>query len=246
MLIMTCCSQSPLSAAELTNDYAPDSSPSEKVNHWRSLHRYAASLDDLTFDPVAAEAYYTNWYNGISTEGECKANWDTLVTENPVDYSSALNFELWCWQRHDDVSRVHSRRRRISFERCQAIYRGPRYGWFTSHLYLSTQMIQIISQMREAVDFVGLFYLSHAGDVNSIAVPIYSSAQELIDNVDTIVVDFETTNLDTTGKTVLGGSIPFRMVEPRMQIDYPGLTFYGDLSGYYTALRDVQVAIAID
>lgn len=89
---------------------------------WGMLHSYSA-VNTTKWNPAVARQWYeTEWMLMVPGCGECRQHWAELTEEYPPDFSSPKAFFEWGWARHDDVSRLHSKRPRITLEEAYAIY----------------------------------------------------------------------------------------------------------------------------
>lgn len=99
--------------------------PSAVVVHqtaWGLLHSYAPT-NAIEWSPAVARQWYQDeWKPLIPSCGECRQHWAELEAKHPPDFSSPQAFFKWAWARHDDVSRLHSQRPRISLDQAYALF----------------------------------------------------------------------------------------------------------------------------
>ncbi len=93
-----------------------------RMTAWGLLHSYAPT-NATKWNPATARQWYdTEWTQLIPSCGECRVHWAELTDKYPPDFSSPEAFFEWGYWRHDDVSRLHSKRPRITLEEAYAIY----------------------------------------------------------------------------------------------------------------------------
>jgi hypothetical protein len=84
-------------------------------NHWLPLHRYP--FEHYKDAESAKHWYYSEWLPKVPSIGcSCQSHWKDLTEKHPPDFSSPEAMFEWGWARHDDVSREHSNRPRITLE----------------------------------------------------------------------------------------------------------------------------------
>jgi len=111
-----------ISRAKFRGDI-PQRTESPKVNHWLPLHRYAVEHVSDWNPCLASRWYFEEWKPRIPTYGcACEKHWKELTEDHPPDFSSPQAFFEWGYWRHDDVSRLHSKRPQISLEQAYAMY----------------------------------------------------------------------------------------------------------------------------
>ena len=100
-----------------------------RPNHWLPLHRYA-SEHAVDWSPnTASHWYFEEWKPRIPTYGcQCEQHWKELENQYPPDFSSPQAFFEWGWARHDDVSRLHSHRPRLTLEQAYELF-WPDYSF---------------------------------------------------------------------------------------------------------------------
>jgi len=93
-------------------------------NHWKPLHLYPL-IRQYDWNPCWANRwYYETWKPNIPPYGcRCKENWQELEDKYPPDFSSPENFFRWGWERHNDVSRLHSKKPTITFEEAYKLWK---------------------------------------------------------------------------------------------------------------------------
>ncbi len=102
-----------------------------KFNAWGTLHSYAPDNVSQWNSAIARQWYQDVWKPLIPSCGECRQHWEELTKQYPPDFSSPQAFFKWTWARHDDVSRLHSLRPRISLDQAYALY-WPRFNQATA------------------------------------------------------------------------------------------------------------------
>lgn len=92
-------------------------------NHWPPLHRYGP-MNSRNWDSATAEKWYNQiWLPKVPNIGcSCQPHWAELTKRHPPDFSSAKAFFEWGWSRHDDVSRMHSKRPLITLSQAYEMY----------------------------------------------------------------------------------------------------------------------------
>ncbi len=108
--------------------HLPQLEPIADCKPWDSLHRYAYEHRN-DWDATTAERWYLiRWmrtvpkYKPDGAPCGCQTHWAELTKQFPPDFSTPQAFFEWGWARHDDVSRLHSKRPRITLEEAYAIY----------------------------------------------------------------------------------------------------------------------------
>ena len=97
---------------------------------WVSLHTYPVKHWSNWNQAIAKRWYWNEWlpmaidYLSKDLSCACAAHWAELTTKHKPVFSSAAAFERWAYDRHDDVSRIHSGAPRISFETCRKTWRA--------------------------------------------------------------------------------------------------------------------------
>lgn len=95
----------------------------QAYNHWLPLHRYAPKhAGDWNADK-AEDWYNRTWKPNIpSGSCNCGEHWRELESKYPPDFSSAKAFFEWGWERHNDVSRLHSHRPQITLDEAYKLF----------------------------------------------------------------------------------------------------------------------------
>lgn len=89
---------------------------------WGLLHSYSPTNSSKWNAATARQWYQDEWKPLIPGCGECRQHWAELEAKFPPDFSSPQAFFRWAWARHDDVSRIHSLRRRITLEQAYLLF----------------------------------------------------------------------------------------------------------------------------
>lgn len=89
---------------------------------WLEAHRYAPANAD-NWEPMAAMRWYNAWADRIPRFGcGCQNHWSEMTRVHRPTFTSPKAFFEWFWARHDDVSRQHSGRPRITLDQAYALY----------------------------------------------------------------------------------------------------------------------------
>lgn len=190
----------------------PQKSVSLAIDPWRDIHRYPIE-NAATWSPEKASRRYQSWlalvpqFKPDGASCGCQTHWAELTKEFPPDFSSPEAFERWVFDRHDDVSRLHSGAKRISWEQSQRLWRGPRVGFMAATYQeiggTETFHRTLLPELRHLVRIAGFHATSCPGDTSLLKVPYYQSRKELIDQCDTIITWGIDDIRDCAGKMVI-------------------------------------------
>ena len=182
------------------------------MNPWIPFHRYP--IENITkWSPDKAERWYKiDWlpyvpqYKPDGAPCGCQTHWAELTKEFPPDFSSPEAFERWAFDRHDDVSRLHSGAKRITWEQSQRLWQGPKVAFLaTTYQQIGgteTWHRTLLPELRHLVRIVGFHATSCLGDTSLLKVPIIDR-KSLIEQAD-IVVTWGIDDLrDCAGKRVI-------------------------------------------
>jgi glycosyltransferase involved in cell wall biosynthesis len=196
----------------LSPGHLPQLESIPECNPWDSLHSYAVQHRD-DWDATTAERWYLiKWvrtvpkYKPDGATCGCQTHWAELTKEFPPDFSSPEAFERWAFDRHDDVSRLHSGARRITWEQSQRLWRGPRVGFLaaTYQAIGGTETFHrtLLPELRHLVRIAGFHATSCQGDTTLLKIPILDR-KSLIEQSDVIVTWGIDDLRDCAGKRVI-------------------------------------------
>jgi glycosyltransferase involved in cell wall biosynthesis len=165
------------------------------IDPWRQIHQYA--IEHLVdWNPEKASRWYQSWLAAVpifTPDGAtcgCQSHWAELTKDHPPDFTSAEAFERWIFDRHDDVSRLHSGAKRITWEQSQRLWRGPRVAFIATTYQIiggtETWHRTLLPELRHFVNIVGFGAQSCAGDTSLLKVPI-ASICDVVEQSDVVV-----------------------------------------------------------
>jgi glycosyltransferase involved in cell wall biosynthesis len=196
-------------------EYTPTPEPQRSVtlmiDPWRDIHQYP--IDDArNWSPDKANRWYQSWlalvpkYKPDGATCGCQTHWAELTKEFPPDFSSPEAFERWAFDRHDDVSRLHSGARRITWEQSQRLWRGPHVGFMaaTYQAIGGTETFHrtLLPELRHLIRVIGFHATSLQGDTSLLKVPILDR-KSLIEQSDLIITWGIDDLRDCVGKRVI-------------------------------------------
>lgn len=95
---------------------------SSPPNAWKPAHEYAPKNQHIWNIENAKQWYSNIWKPTIPRCGKCREHWSELEKQYPPDFSTPRAFFEWFWARHNDVSRLHSKKPTITLEKAYSIY----------------------------------------------------------------------------------------------------------------------------
>lgn len=179
---------------------------------WEKIHRYP--IDNANeWSPKTAERWYGSWLHTVpvfkpdgATCG-CQSHWAELTKEFPPDFSSPEAFERWIFDRHDDVSRMYSGAKRITWEQSQRLWRGPKVAFLaTTYQQIGgteTWHRTLLPELRHVVRIVGFHATKCLGDQSLLKVQCFDDRKSLVEQSDVIVTWGIDDLRDCSGKRVI-------------------------------------------
>lgn len=189
----------------------PKKSVSLAIDPWRDIHRYPIE-NATTWSPEKASRRYQSWlalvpqFKPDGASCGCQTHWAELTKQYPPDFSSPDAFERWAFDRHDDVSRLHSGAKRITWEQSQRLWRGPKVAFLaTTYQQIGgteTWHRTLLPELRHLVRVIGFHATSCPGDTSLLKVPIVDR-DSLVRQADVIITWGIEGLRDCAGKRVI-------------------------------------------